>query len=113
MWALTSVGQPGDHDAAACSGGDHEARFDDGDDGQALRLGDHMGCKETHHQLAERRRGVGGGEAQPRVCHEAPEGKLRPLSQPALQIADSEILSFSSPGMSLSGPFRLEISVKS
>lgn len=48
MSALTSVGQSGDHDAAASSGGDHEARFDDRDDGQALRLGDHMGCKETH-----------------------------------------------------------------
>lgn len=45
---LTSVGQPGNHDSAACSGGDHEARFNDGNDGQALGLGDHMGCKETH-----------------------------------------------------------------
>lgn len=49
MSGLTSVGQSGDHDTAASSGGDHEARFDDRDDGQALRLGDHMGCKETRH----------------------------------------------------------------
>lgn len=43
---LTSVSQSGDHDATACSRGDHEAGFDDGDDGQTLRFGDHMGCKE-------------------------------------------------------------------
>lgn len=42
---LTSVGQSGDHDATACSRGDHEAGFDDGNDGQTLRLGNHMGCK--------------------------------------------------------------------
>lgn len=44
---LTSVGQSGDNDSAAPSGCDQEAGLNDGDDGQALGLRDHMSCN-TH-----------------------------------------------------------------
>lgn len=44
LLCLTSVRQSGDNDAAASSGCDHKAGLDDGDDGQALRLRDHMSC---------------------------------------------------------------------
>ena len=39
---LTSVGQSGDDDATASPGRDHEAGLDDRDDGQTLRLRNHM-----------------------------------------------------------------------
>lgn len=51
---LTSVGQPGDNDAAASSGCDHEAGLDDGDDGQTLRLRYHMSCN-THTKMTASR----------------------------------------------------------
>jgi len=63
MDCLTSVGQSGDDDAAASSGGDHEAGLDDGDDGQPLGLGDDMSCNAQTHHDHDAASNAGGGAA--------------------------------------------------